>query len=178
MSIYKGSSKIGKVYKGSTKIGKVYKGNTLIYQSEPSLPLYAFTQNGQTYNAYLIGLYSTSGLFASLPLPATLKEITGTLGSSGSKVKIEVVEGQPIQNTYYKTVTLNNVKVYVYGTTSSSSIFVLEKSVIGSYVLQSIMQPTNKTNPSSVTSTKLIWEGTTYNRNSSGDRTWRPSAIS
>lgn len=187
MSIYKGNQKQGTIYKGSTKIGKVYKGSSLVYQSEPSLPLYGCyrTISGNNYYAYLIGLYSTSGAFSYFPFIMTLTTMTGTLGASGSKITRLDTPGSStgsitLEQPYYKTITLNNLKVYVYGLGGSSGLttYILEKSTLGSYVIYNPYQDRSKLYPSSVTSTKIVYEGTNFTRDSTRDAVWRPSGVS
>ena len=75
MSIFSGSSKIGKIYMGETSIGKVYKGSELVWQKGNGIQYYGYD------GCLLLATNDTSGfLVSSISLP--IKTISGTLGNS------------------------------------------------------------------------------------------------
>lgn len=179
MSINIGNSKIGKIYVGSTAIGKVYKGSELMWESGPSLKLYgaSYNWNGNTAYTYVAGSWSTSGLIMKSVAGSEIASITGTLGSSGSKITVNITSGENtwIYNaTYSKTNTVNGIKVYLYSDNDSyftHYFSVMEGSKVGSYALWTMLQG-EPVKPSSATSTTLVANGTTYTRDSSRDATW------
>lgn len=193
MSINIGNSKIGKIYAGSTEIAKVYHGSTLVWESGPSLKLYGMTyeSGGSTpFNGYLIGSWSTSGIFIAGPFGVnstntTITAISGTLGSNGSKISVQYGDELGASDVpYVRTYTVNNVKIYLYessigGVTVNSHICVMEKSKVGSAVLSSSTLGTGTVtgNPSSVTSTTCVCSGTTCTKDSSIDATWYLSGV-
>ena len=181
MTVYVGSSKIGKINNGSTAIGKVYNGSSLVFQSGPSLKLYGMTfqMNNQTFDAYLVGSWSTSGLISTLGNGRPIRKITGTLGQSGSKVYYSVGDDtDEIYDTYYKTTTLDGLKIYEYGEVGNNfnffSLWVLEGSKVGSIALLSM---SNCHKPSSVNSTTCVGGGYTYTRKASTDATWSLTGV-
>lgn len=176
MPIYKGSVKQKDIYIGSTKIGKVYKGSKLVFQSGPSAKMYGLTgsMGNQTFDAYLVGSYSMSGIIVCIPSPTAITKITGTLGASGSKVYFidrDVETSYP----YLKTTTVNNIKYYDYGKSGGmSGLVVMEKSKAGSYMLLTLF---NSFKPSSVNSTTVVGGGYTYTRNAANDKTWSLTGV-
>lgn len=172
MTVYVGSSKIGKISNGSTSIGKVYKGSELVFQSGPSANMYGltFSMNNQTFDAYLVGSYSTSGIIVCIPSPTAITKITGTLGASGSKVYFMDYSNTETYYPYLKTTTVNNIKYYDYGNSGGMmGIVVMEKSKAGSYMLSII---SNSFKPSSVNSTTVVGGGYTFTRKAANDKTW------
>jgi hypothetical protein len=180
MTIYFGNKKIGKLNFGGISIGEVYKGNQLVYQSGPSLKLYGITTtvSGYTFPSYLVGSYSTSGLIAFTAGGKTITRIYGNLGQSGSVVYCDDGMGNTLSQIYYRTSTINGLKIYEYGEGGSNfnlnPFWVLEGSKVGSTF---IMAMSNCHNPSSVTSTTVVGGGYTYTRDSSRDATWSLSGI-
>ena len=183
MTIYFGNKKIGKLNFGGISIGEVYKGNQLVYQSGPSLKLYGITTTigGYPYDSYLVGSYSTSGFIAASPsIPCEITNIYGTLGQSGSVVYYNSpLLGQEDSYRYYKTSTINGLKIYEYGEVGNNfnfySLWVLEGSKVGSYLL---LSGSNCYNPNSVTNSTVDGGGAyQYTRDSSRDATWSLSGI-
>ena len=152
MSIYFGNNKIGKIYVGGTSIGKVYKGSELVWQKNTSLKLYCYSKYDYDYDgtttvlyAYLLGAWADSSYMITGGLlynpPCKITQINGTLGASGSSVRQEM---SSYPGSYRKTVTVNNVKIHIYGETAAvgqSAIlgnpwyFIMDGSVVGNYLL-------------------------------------------
>lgn len=180
MTIYFGNKKIGKLNFGGISIGEVYKGNQLVYQSGPSLKLYGLTTtvSGYTYPSYLVGSYSTSGLIAFAGGAKVITRIYGNLGQTGSVVYYTDSMGNEASHIYYKTSTINGLKIYEYGEVGSnfnfSSLWVLEGSKVGSTF---ILAMSNCHNPTSVTSSTVVGGGYTYTRDATKDATWSLSGI-
>jgi len=146
MSIYLGSSKIGKINVGSSDIGKVYQGSTLVFQSGLGMPVYGakFYIQDLEVPTFLFGEWSSNAICGSINTNP-IKTITGTLGASGSSVEI-----QDDPNTYgtkvypyQKTVTVNGFKFFFYyydisgaGWANGRYMHVLtEKSAVGTYAI-------------------------------------------
>lgn len=126
MSIYKGSTKIGKIYHGSTKIGKVYSGSTLVYNSDVQIPIYKVVQKTVgTQKTYVIGVSCgnpTDGYNAGYMLSAgssypnvrtdlTLSSISGVLGEQSSSIS----SSDNVAGTYQDTITdANGLKWHRY----------------------------------------------------------------
>lgn len=182
MPIYIGNKRIKDIYFGSTKIGKVYKGSTLVYESGPSLKLYGTTFNyaGNQLNGYLIGSWSTSGVLMPSRGTMAITSISGTLGTSGSKISAKYSDSELGVNdaVYNKTFTVNGIKVYLYyksGSLLDDYALVIEKSKVGSIALDTFIN--SVTNPTSVTTTTATGGGITYTKNASGDATWYLTGI-
>lgn len=119
MSINIGNSKIGKIYVGSTAIGKVYKGSELMWES--GLRLYAYKYDDDLY-------LNVGGIGTSYPAMVLLSQnsvtyskftaISGTLGSSNSKITIDNE-----QYTYKNSVNVNGTTIYIYVRASSGEFF-------------------------------------------------------
>lgn len=132
MAVYYGNKKIDRIYVGGTQIGKVYYGSTQVFDNSRTLPAYGYE------NRYLVGNNSTSG-FIIYPSLSTLSAISGTLGTSGSKVTITnstIPDGND-EYSYYKTITLNGVKVHLYAIIPANMHlfimqYVIEDAKIGS----------------------------------------------
>lgn len=181
MTIHIGSTKIGKINVGSSAIGKVYNGSSIVFQSGPSLKLYGMTfqMNNQTFDAYLVGSWSTSGLIASVAMGRPITKITGTLGQSGSRVYYRLSdEYDEDYFNYYKTTTYNGLKIYEYGEVGNNfnffSLWVMEGSKVGSTFLLAM---SNCHNPSSVNSTTCVGGGYTYTRKAANDATWSLTGV-
>ena len=188
MSIYFGSNKIGKIYVGGTSIGKVYHGSELVWQKGGGIQYYGYD------GCLLLATNNTSGFLVSgIALP--IKTISGTLGSSGSKVTVTTLatEDFPAQDytmNYATTKTIGGKKVYVYISDSQNYllglfswwIYVLEGSKVGSKVAQQVSSTESaylEWHPNSVSSTQLVRKaapGTTNTvsnaRNASLDGYW------
>ena len=177
MSIYFGNTKIGKIFFGSTEIGKVYHGNTLVFENNKRLPLYGYD------SYYILGSNSTSGIVVGDTLD-TISAITGTLGASGSKVRVSDSVEPDFNDkdfTFYKSITYNNVKVYIYAEfilsgRSARCLYVIEDARVGSKCCEFLCNtgyPDNPNNiyysPSAVTSTSMTCRFGTFNRKASKD---------
>ena len=171
MSINIGNTKIGKVFIGSTEIAKIYQGNILLFENDKSIPAYAYTKDSKV--TYLLGSNSTSG-FISIDggidtdeLP-TLTNISGTLGTSGSKIRCNNVA---VDCLYNSTKTYSGVKIYVYKNDSDfvdTYIFVIEDSIVGSKCAW--CATANSYSPTSVTSNSMTYNSRTFTRASSYDK--------
>ncbi|MBR1600973.1 MAG: hypothetical protein IJ677_05275 [Alphaproteobacteria bacterium] len=195
MSIYFGSNKIGKIYVGDTSIGKVYHGSELVYQKAAGLKLYCYYDNnvsaGQNMYTkfYVIGgqttnnpwmLFFTSSNYSELGT-AVITTITGNLGASGSKIKIN---NETQEYTYVSSTIINNITIFLYGYTSSSwgltsstNIYVMQNSTLNSVVLKEDMKNGDITYPASIDDTQFkLWPSSNnyaYGyRYSTGDKTW------
>lgn len=144
MSLTANNKTIGEVYFSSTKIGEIYKGNTLIYESvqdtSTPIPMYAY-KNGYA-NAYIIGSQNTNGLlvYEGSCIRTKIKTITGTLGTSGSKITVKDL-GSQITFTYSQTFNFNgiNLCLYIYNyNTIYYPVFVRSDSSINSQVLRCV----------------------------------------
>ena len=178
MTIYKGSQKEGKVYKGGTKIGKVYKGSQLVYQSTKKIQLYAYGDSrGQIY----LGGYNTTYGFvtnSNASSTDTLNSITGTLGASGSKIKVISSLGYTAEYTYEQTLTYNGIKVFCYYMSSANRTYVLEGSIPGSTTLNNFVIYGNAdVHPTAVTSNTMTTNSTTLNRYSPADKIWTINGV-
>ena len=179
MSIFSGSSKIGKIYMGETSIGKVYKGSELVWQKAAGVRLYGFKLNDNSGYVYLMGEYSTNGLtclsFENLRSSNKLliKTVTGTIGASGSKIDIYASENGNVTSglTYKYTLNKFGVVLYVYSVRSGwfeDFIAVLQGSTINSPVIYSLG---DFQNPSAVTSTSVTANNVTAIRDATLDVT-------
>ena len=165
MSIFSGSSKIGKIYMGETSIGKVYKGSELVWQKGNGIQYYGYD------GCLLLATNDTSGfLVSSISLP--IKTISGTLGNSGSKVVVttfatDYFPAQDYTMNYAITKNIGGKKVFVYISDSQNSllglfswwIYVLEGSKVGSKVAQQISNTASQYlewHPRSVSSSELV----------------------
>lgn len=195
MSINFGSNKISKIYVGGTSIGKVYHGSELVYQKSAGLKLYCYYDNNVSayqnvyMKFYVIGGQTTSNpwmeFFASSnysePGTAIITAITGTLGASGSKIKID---NEAQEYTYVSSTTVNNIKIYLYSCTDSSSwltlytnIYVMQNSTINSVALKEEWKSDYITYPDSIDNSQFkLWPSSGNNaygyRYSTGDKTW------
>ena len=167
MSITANNKIIGDVYFSSTKIGEIYKGNTLIYESiqdtSTPIPMYAYRHTNSNANVYVIGSQNTSGL---LVLPTSygitkIKTITGTLGTSGSKITIKDIS---VTFTYSQTFNFNGINLCSY-TYSYYTVFVRSDSSINSQALRYAYPSRIALHPYICDSTKLYprEEDYTYN---------------
>ena len=198
MSIYFGNNKIGKIYVGGTSIGKVYKGSELVYQKSAGLKLYCYNDNNtsasQNFYAkyYIIGGQTTSNPWMGSAVSSSYSElgsakitsITGNLGASGSKIK---VENESNEHTYLENMTVNNITIYVYrwieSTTSwipaTTYIYVMQNSTVNSIALRenTNLSGTAVKYPASIDNSQFkLWPSSNnyaYGyRYSTGDRTW------
>lgn len=198
MSIYFGNNKIGKIYVGDTSIGKVYKGSELVYQKSAGLKLYCYNDNNvsayQNVYAkyYVIGGQTTSNPWIGFMVSSDYSElgtakitsITGNLGASGSKIKIE---NDSNDYSYIESTTVNNIALYIYRWIDSSTswlpttiyIYVMQNSTVNSIAL---MENANLSGtvvkcPDSIDNSQFkLWPSSNNHaygyRYSTGDKTW------
>ena len=198
MSINFGSNKIGKIYVGDTSIGKVYLGSELVYQKAAGLKLYCYNDNNTSASQnfyvkyYIIGGQTTSNPWMGFAVSSSYSElgtakitsITGNLGASGSKIK---VENESIEYTYLENTTVNNIAIYVYRWIDSSTswlpstfyLYVMQNSTINSIALKETtnLSGTAVKYPASIDNSQFkLWPSSNnyaYGyRYSTGDKTW------
>lgn len=195
MSIYFGSNKIGKIYVGGTSIGKVYKGSELVYQKSAGLKLYCYYDNRASaaqnlyVKFYVIGGQTTSNPWMEFLVSsnyselgtAVLTSITGNLGASGSKIRIDNASQE---YTYVSSTTVNNITIFLYaytssswGITTSTNIYVMQNSTLNSVALKEDMKNGGITYPDSINDSQFkLWPSSGNHaygyRYSTGDKTW------
>ena len=192
MTVYKGSQKEGKIYNGGTKIGKVYKGSQLVYQKSVGLKLYCYNAQQTLYfKYYVIGGQTTSNPWMGFTVSSSYSElgtakitsITGNLGASGSKIKIE---NDSNDYSYIDSTTVNNIALYIYHWTDSAAwlathiyIYVMQNSTVNSIALKEDANLTGTVvkYPASIDNSQFkLWASSGNNaygyRYSIGDRTW------
>lgn len=191
MSIYFGNNKIGKIYVGGTSIGKVYKGSELVWQKDTNPKLYVANYSEWTSGKYtyysvegLLGSWSTAGYVMSCNYKekynpsgnvyqdSKIYLISGTLGSSGSKVG----SGGSGHANLKDSIIVNGKRFYIYqgdGGVGSPIIYIQEGSVVNNYTMNAfdgLYNPdlTYPVHPTSVTSTSYTytsyWGTSTVNR--------------
>lgn len=181
MTIHKNSNKLDDIYVGSTEIGKIYKGSTLVYEKKKGVPVWGFSSN-----TWLIGDYSTKGLVHD-PNKHTfiLTAINGSLGKSGSSIKVKIENGNVATMSYNYNLTVNNYLFHKYSSPASHTkyqLYVLQGSVVGNYVLcffkfGSALDSTDR--PTSVSASNIqFWRSAnqkmTLSRNSANDGYFSP----
>lgn len=189
MSIYIGSSKIGKIYVGSTAIGKVYKGSELVWESGLKLYAYKLTSGDITALYVNVGGIGTNYPVAILWFQNNASPrvtynkftaISGTLGASNSKITID---GN--QHTYKKSVTVNGITIYIYTYEVPSQFFttynwawVLKGTTVNQSKVLLSVESTDATSipyPYSANSSqlKITSDATAAPRYSAADTTWK-----
>lgn len=187
-------------YSEPQKIAKIYKGSELVYSSISGsrFQLYGYSGNASDHfgvsKTFLIGgmtlgnpycnnfIHSTYGEYSFW---AAIKNISGTLGESGSTITYRA-ENFPNDVTfnYYNTYQVNGITLYFY--LNSSSVYegswVMEGSTIGSICLDvklansySFGYPTAASESSCTT--YVSSSQYTFNRDSSLDCIWTLEGI-
>lgn len=194
MPIYIGGNKIKDIYLGSTKIGKVYKGSTLVYESGLNCYAYRYVSGSSSSEMVLIiGGIGTGYPYISIASTSSVQtkyttgkitSITGTLGSSNSKIKTTYFPNNDYEYSYVDQITVNGHIIYIYGkvlseiVSSRAQIWVLKGSTVNSQVLLATKQLTaldtiNYPYSANSNSMKETSGGNTFERLSSADILWR-----
>lgn len=176
MPIYYGNKEVKGIYYGSTEIKSVYYGGTKVYSSGIPVSRYGYSADGTALSFFVFGQLNTQSLICNVLggddtlLTGTIISITGTLGTSGSK--ISVANFSSID--YYAKKTYNGVTLYIYRVLSDGLyyyFYVFPDSTVGSYVcisyfaqptINSITEQTIKVNV--LTNTYTGTRDTTYHR--------------
>lgn len=185
MTIYYGSSKIKEVYKGGTPIKEVYNGGDLVYKKNTGLKcFYGVDVNNywasMVYDKYELGsiasVYRYMSFVKPTQYPTTIQAINGSLGKSGSTIKI-FIENGTVDCSYTQSLTISNKTFYVYHYESlyyPIGVYVEEGSVVGNYALPHIYDSKSTVTSISDAQFRVNYQGSVsdFIRNPSEDCFW------